>query len=161
MTRREFIEQSTLLSTLAVSTPFITFKKVAKYRTALIGSGWWGMNILREAIRSGAIEVVALCDVDENQIKIASDEISKLCNDSPKKYKDFRECIKKSKPDIVINATPDHWHALIAIEAMKNGAHLFLEKPIGHTVKEGMAIQKAIHSVFASLIFIAVIRRTM
>ena len=64
MTRREFIEQSTLLSTLAVSTPFITFKKVAKYRTALIGSGWWGMNILREAIRSGAIEVVALCDVD-------------------------------------------------------------------------------------------------
>lgn len=142
MTRREFIEQSTLLSTLAVSTPFITPKKVAKYRTALIGSGWWGINILREAIRSGAIEVVALCDVDENQMKVASDEISKLCNDSPKKYKDFRECIKNIKPDIVINATPDHWHALIAIEAMKSGAHIFLEKPISHTVKEGMAIQK-------------------
>jgi predicted dehydrogenase len=143
MERRDFIKK-TAFAGLAVSTvPFIVRKPVAKYKTALIGSGWWGMNILREAIRSGEIQVVALCDVDENQIKKAAAEVNTLCSDSPKHYKDFRECLKKEKPDIVINATPDHWHALIAIESMKQGAHIFLEKPISHTVKEGTMIQKA------------------
>ena len=142
MKRRDFIKQSAFAGLAVNSFPFIVRKPVAKYKTALIGSGWWGMNILREAIRSGEIQVVALCDVDENQIKKAATEVNTLCSDSPKHYKDFRECLKKEKPDIVINATPDHWHALIAIEAMKSGAHIFLEKPISHTVKEGMMIQK-------------------
>lgn len=142
MNRIEFIKQTALASTAILSHPFITRLKIAKYRTALIGSGWWGMNILREAIRSGEIEVVALCDVDDNQRRKAAEEVGKLCTDRPKHYKDFRDCLKKEKPDIVINATPDHWHALIAIEAMKNGAHVFLEKPISHTVKEGSAIER-------------------
>jgi predicted dehydrogenase len=142
MNRRNFIKQSALAGLAVNSYPFIIRKPIAKYKTALIGSGWWGMNILREAIRSGEIQVVALCDVDENQIKKAAAEVNTLCSDSPKHYKDFRECLKKEKPDIVINATPDHWHALIAIEAMKSGAHIFLEKPISHTVKEGTMIQK-------------------
>lgn len=117
-------------------------KRFAKYTVALIGSGWWGMNILREAIRSGEVQVVALCDVDEAQIKRADAEVRQLCTDSPKHYTDFRDCLRSAKPQLVINATPDHWHALIAIEAMKSGAHIFLEKPIGHTVKEGTAIQQ-------------------
>ncbi len=100
------------------------------------------MNILREAIRSGTVQVAALCDPDENQLDIADAEVQKLCTDRPRRYKDFRECLKIEKPDLVIVATPDHWHALTAIEAMKNGAHVFLEKPVSHTVKEGTAIQK-------------------
>lgn len=142
MNRKEFIKQTAFAGAAVLSHPFITRMKIAKYRTALIGSGWWGMNILREAIRSGEVEVVALCDVDDNQLRKAAEEVNKLCTDRPKNYKDFRECLKKEKPDIVINATPDHWHALIAIEAMKGGAHLFLEKPISHTVKEGTAIER-------------------
>jgi predicted dehydrogenase len=142
MYRREFLKQAAFAGVAVSSHPFIHYKKPTKYRTALIGSGWWGMNILREAIRSGEVEVVALCDVDENQMTKAMTEINTLCTDQPKKYKDYRECLQKEKPDIVINATPDHWHALTAIEAMKSGAHLFLEKPISHTVKEGAAIEK-------------------
>jgi predicted dehydrogenase len=143
MTRKEFLRQSAFAgSALALSHPFISRMPQSKYRTALIGSGWWGMNILREAVRSGEVAVVALCDVDENQIRKTAEELGKLCTDRPKTYKDFRECLQKEKLDIVINATPDHWHALIAIEAMKAGAHLFLEKPISHTVKEGTAIER-------------------
>ncbi|MEX6688888.1 Gfo/Idh/MocA family oxidoreductase [Danxiaibacter flavus] len=115
----------------------------SKYTTALIGTGWWGMNILREAIAAGQSKVVAMCDVDDNQLQPAAAEVNKLTSDTPKLYKDFRELIHKEKPQIVIVATPDHWHPLIMIEAVKNGAHVYVEKPISHTIKEGIAMVKA------------------
>lgn len=142
MDRRSFLRQTTLAGMAFSAAPFIIRHKPATYNVALIGSGWWGMNILREAIRSGAVRVAALCDVDEAQLKSADAEVRRLCSDRPKHFRDFRECLRSTRPDIVINATPDHWHALVAIEAMQGGAHLFLEKPIGHTVKEGTAIQR-------------------
>jgi predicted dehydrogenase len=142
MNRRSFLQQSAVAGLALAGPPFIVRRRVSKYSVALIGSGWWGMNILREAIRSGEITVAALCDVDDNQLQSADTGVRQLCNDRPKHFKDFRECLKSIRPDIVINATPDHWHALIAIEAMRSGAHLFLEKPISHTVKEGSAIVK-------------------
>ncbi len=143
MNRKEFIKHSSVGILGALVHPYIVKKQTSKYNTVLIGSGWWGTNILREGIRSGEIKITALCDVDESQLKKCKEEVDKLCSDNPKLYKDFRECIEKEKPEIVINATPDHWHALIAIHAMNNGAHVFLEKPISHTVLEGAAILKA------------------
>jgi predicted dehydrogenase len=140
MNRSEFIKTSTLAGIGLIGRPFITYKPQGNFKLALIGSGWWGMNILREALKYGGANVVALCDVDANQLKKANEEVTKLCNDRPKLYADYRELLKKEKPDLVINATPDHWHALIAIAAMESGAHLFLEKPIGHTIGEGKAI---------------------
>lgn len=142
MNRRDFITNTTAASA-ALFTPYsLISPKRAKYRVALIGSGWWGTNILREGIKTGEIQVVALCDVDQNQLRICKEEVDRLCNDRPKQYTDYRDCIKREKPDIVINATPDHWHALIAIEALQSGAHVYLEKPISHTIKEGTAIEK-------------------
>lgn len=114
-----------------------------KYRTVLIGSGWWGMNILREAIAAGRSSVVALCDVDERILERACQEVQKLSHDSPKRYIDYRELLEKEKPEIVINATPDHWHALITIDAIKAGAHVYVEKPISHTIREGRAMVNA------------------
>ena len=143
MNRKQFLKTSALASAGILSRPFITYGKASKYRVALIGCGWWGTNILREAVASGAVEVVALCDVHEAQINSSAKELNSWCADKPKRFKDFRDCIKNAKPDLVINATPDHWHALIAIHALNNGCHVFLEKPIAHTLKEGTAIQKA------------------
>jgi predicted dehydrogenase len=142
MNRRKFMRQAGIAGLSALGPSLLSRPRYFRYTVALIGSGWWGLNILREAIRSGEVDVVALCDVDERQLKTAAAEVQKMCNDRPRRYKDFRDCLQKERPDIVINATPDHWHALIAIEALKSGAHLFLEKPIGHTLKEGTAIQK-------------------
>ena len=143
MNRRDFVQQTSLAGVGLLGAPsLLIYPKRAKYRTALIGAGWWGLNILREGIKTGEIQVVALCDVDQDQLKACKNEVDKLCSDQPRLYPDFRECLQKEKPEIVINATPDHWHALIAIEAMKQGAHVYLEKPISHTVKEGTAIEK-------------------
>jgi predicted dehydrogenase len=117
-----------------------------KYKTALIGTGWWGMNILTCAMEAGESSVVGLCDVDENQINPAYDRVVKLTGDQPRKYKDFRELLAKEKPEICIVATPDHWHPLAMIEAVKSGAHVYVEKPIGHTIREGRAMVNAARS---------------
>ena len=135
---------TTLTATAALSTPVVLGgEQRRKYKTALIGSGWWGMNILREAIASGECEVVALCDVDENHLNGAAADVEKLCGDNPRKYKDYRELLDKEKPEIAIVGTPDHWHALNTIAAIKAGAHVYVEKPIGHTINEGKAMVKA------------------
>lgn len=148
MNRSDFLKTASLASAgtlllpapLASATPFIYHRPAPKLRVALVGAGWWGMNILRCAMKAGEAQVVALCDVDKAQVRRAADEVTKLSSDRPKLYGDFRELLTAEKPDIVIVATPDHWHPLIAIAAMQAGAHVYVEKPIGHTINEGKAM---------------------
>ena len=144
MDRRSFIQ--TTATSLAFSAlpilPALSHKMV-QYKTALVGSGWWGTNILRCAIQSGESKVVALCDVDENQLRKCREEVGKLTSDQPKIYHDYREMLAKEKPDIVIVATPDHWHALCCIAAIESGANVYVEKPISHTLMEGRAMVNA------------------
>src|SRR5262249_30150148 len=101
------------------------------------------MNILRTAIQAGQSRIVAMCDVDENQLNPAAAEVEKLSGDQPKRYKDYREMFERERPQIVIVATPDHWHPLVAIAAIKSGAHVYVEKPISHTIREGRAMVRA------------------
>ena len=145
MNRRNFIKSSAAASAVYSAMPILPALayKTKKYRTALIGTGWWGMNILREAMAAGGSKVVAMCDVDQNYLNPAAQEVTKLSGDKPKLYRDFRELLTKEKPEIVIVATPDHWHPLITIMAVQNGAHVYVEKPIGHTIYEGRAMVKA------------------
>ena len=144
MDRRSFIQ--TTATSLAFSAlpilPALSHRMV-QYKTALVGSGWWGTNILRCAIQSGESKVVALCDVDENQLRKCREEVGKLTSDQPKIYHDYREMLAKEKPDIVIVATPDHWHALCCIAAIESGANVYVEKPISHTLMEGRAMVNA------------------
>lgn len=146
MDRRDFIKTSAAASAgiAGSSWPFIhTQAQGRQYRTALIGSGWWGMNILTAAIEAGQSKVVAMCDVDENMLDDAVKKVESISSDQPKKYKDYRELLDREKPEIVIIATPDHWHCLPCLHAINNGAHVYLEKPIGHTINEGRAMVNA------------------
>ncbi len=143
LTRREFV-QSSLATSLALGAPRILRSAENKtYRTALIGTGWWGMNILGEAMRSQRSKVVAMCDVDTNQLDLATAKVEELTGDQPKKFHDYRELLHETRPEIVIVATPDHWHPLITIAAVQSGAHVYVEKPVGHTIREGRAMVKA------------------
>ena len=145
MNRRNFIKTtaaSSIVTGLNYGVP-IFGAQPSKYRTALIGTGWWGMNITREAMASGACTIVAMCDVDDNQMAPAVAEVQKLSGDQPKLYQDYRELLQQEKPDIVIVGTPDHWHPLMMIAAVRAGAHVYVEKPIGHTIKEGRAMVNA------------------
>jgi predicted dehydrogenase len=141
--RRTFLK-SMVASGLALSAPAILKAVSGKtYRTALIGSGWWGMNIAGEAMKSGRCKMVALCDVDQRYLDPAAEKVESLTGETPKKYTDYRELLEKEKPDIAIVATPDHWHPLITIAAVNAGAHVYVEKPISHTIMEGKAMVDA------------------
>ncbi len=147
MNRINFLKTTTLASAAIITDPlqvraYITPKKAPKYRLALIGSGWWGTNIVRAALQNSEhpAQLVAICDVDTAQLRKAETELTRLTSDRPKRYRDFRELIATEKPDVVIVATPDHWHPLIAIAAMQAGAHVYVEKPVGHTINEGKAM---------------------
>lgn len=147
MNRTDFLKTSALTGATLITDPaqvraFITPKKAQKYRTAVVGTGWWGGNILRASVQAGESKIVGLCDVDTRQLKKTGEDLSKLTSDQPKLYRDYREMLATEKPEIVIVATPDHWHPLIAIAAMQAGAHVYVEKPISHTINEGKAMVK-------------------
>jgi predicted dehydrogenase len=142
--RRAFLRSSLASSLLLSSAPAIhAASKAKKYRVALIGSGWWGMNILKEALAAGNAQAVALADVDQDVLELAAEKVNALSGDKPNVYQDVRELIDKESFDIAIVATPDHWHALNSIAAIGKGAHVFVEKPTGHTILESRAMLNA------------------
>lgn len=144
LNRRQFIHTTTATGLALTGAPFIhAAPKAKQYRTALIGSGWWGMNILKEALAGGRCKAIALCDVDQDVLELAAEEVNDLSGDTPKIYGDFRELLDKEKIDIAIVATPDHWHALNTIAAVDKGVHIFVEKPTGHTIMESRAMLNA------------------
>jgi predicted dehydrogenase len=144
MRRRNFLQSLAFGGGALASGPFVLAQLENKvFRTALIGAGWWGKNILREAIASRRCKIVGLADVDATGLEVAAEQVSDLSGDTPRTYGDYRELLAKEKPEIVIIATPDHWHALNAVDALKAGAHVFVEKPTAHSVNESRAVLRA------------------
>jgi predicted dehydrogenase len=111
-------------------------------RAGLIGSGWYGKCDILRLIQVAPVEIVSLCDVDKNMVAQAADIVAsrQKSGKKPRTYTDYREMLKEKDLDVVEVATPDHWHALIAIAAMEAGADLYLQKPISVDIAEGQAI---------------------
>jgi len=141
--RRGFMAVSTAAGLAWAAPAVLGAEKDKKYKTALIGSGWWGMNILGEAIDAGRSDVVAMCDVDLGQLEPAVAKAQKKTGRTPRKYTDFRELLEKEKPEIAIVATPDHWHALGTIMACQAGKDVYVEKPLAHNIWEGRKMVEA------------------
>ena len=114
-------------------------------RVGMIGCGWYGKSDLFRLLQVAPVEVVSLCDVDSEMLKNAADMVAsrQKSGKRPRVYADYREMLKERDLDIIEVATPDHWHALTAIAAMKAGADLYLQKPVSVDVAEGKAILAA------------------
>ncbi|MBN1816582.1 MAG: Gfo/Idh/MocA family oxidoreductase [Sedimentisphaerales bacterium] len=83
--------------------------------------------------------IVALCDVDWRHASGAARRFP-----DARKWQDFRKMLDEQKEiDAVITATPDHLHAVVSMEAMKRGKHIFTQKPLTHTVYEARALAEA------------------
>lgn len=89
------------------------------------------------------IEIVAVCDVFSEHRDKAADYIKKENGKAPKKYTNHREMYEKEDLDAVSIATPDHWHAIQAIEALEKGLDVYCEKPMTKTVEEAIAVLRA------------------
>ncbi|MFN3378118.1 MAG: Gfo/Idh/MocA family oxidoreductase [Runella zeae] len=114
-------------------------------RVGLIGTGWYGKSDLFRLIQVAPVEVVALCDVDKNQLSAAATLVSKRQKSGkvPRQYGDYQKMLAENEMDIVLIGTPDHWHALQTIDAVKAGAHVYVQKPISVDVMEGEAMVAA------------------
>lgn len=114
-------------------------------RVGLIGTGWYGKSDLFRLIQVTPVEVVALCDVDKNMLTEAGAFVSKRqkSGKTPLLYNDYRKMLAENQFDIVLIGTPDHWHALQTVAALKAGANVYVQKPISVDVKEGDAMVAA------------------
>jgi len=143
MRRRQFLRTTATASAALTAVPLFGAESITKYRTALVGCGWWGMNILNEAMAAGKSKVVALCDVDQSRLDAAAKKVGKDADEKPRVYTHYLDLLERERPEIVIVATPDHWHPLVMVDAVKAGAHVYVEKPISHTILEGRAMVNA------------------
>lgn len=116
-----------------------------KIRVGLIGTGWYGKSDLFRLMQVTDIEVVALCDVDKNQLSEAATLITQRNKQSkqPALFTDYRKMHASVEMDIVLIGTPDHWHALNTLESLRAGCHVYVQKPISVDVLEGEAMVKA------------------
>jgi predicted dehydrogenase len=114
-------------------------------RVGLIGSGWYGKCDLFRLIQVEPVEVVSLCDVDKQMLARAADLVAsrQASKKRPRTYGDYRQMLQEKDLDIVLIATPDHWHALPFLEAVKAGADVYVQKPISVDVVEGQAMLAA------------------
>lgn len=115
------------------------------YRVGLIGTGWYGKSDLFRLIQVAPVEVIALCDPDKNILEKAGDLVATRQHNKqkPKLYGDYKKLLSENKLDIVLIGSPDHWHALQCIDAVKAGAHVYVQKPISVDVMEGEAMVAA------------------
>ena len=145
--RRRFLKTtsaSLALSTLGPQGVDMLYQE-KPWRVGLIGTGWYGKSDLFRLIQVAPVEVVSLCDVDKNMLAEAATLVSQRqkSGKKPRTYTDYRKLLAEKDLDIVLIGTPDHWHALQAIEALETGTHVYLQKPISVDVMEGEAILAA------------------
>jgi predicted dehydrogenase len=131
ITRRRFLQTS---AAFAVAAPLAADEKKSsaneRLNLGVIGVGGQGGFSLDNIAHEN---VVALCDVDSERREVAA---ARKANPKAKFYQDFRRLLDQKGIDAVVVATPDHWHAIPAVAAMKAGMHLYCEKPLAHSVHE-------------------------
>src|SRR5258706_149805 len=135
------------LSRILITTTALSGTAASPALTSLVQRlvGWRrsGNTRLGGGMARGYSKITGVIDVDQRLLVPTVERLTKESGGTPKRYRDFRELLKEEYPDICIVATPDHWHPLITIEALKHGAHVYVEKPISHTNKEGRAMVNA------------------
>ncbi len=110
-------------------------------RLGFIGVGAMGRHTLSEIIKRPGVNVLAVCDVDEAHM----DDVCELIAESgqahvPQRFRDFRDLNRLPDLDAVVISTPDHWHTLPAIDAMRSGKDCYIEKPLTLYVEEGQRL---------------------
>jgi len=150
MKRRNFIKNSAFTAGLTLSLP--SYASVSgsndMVNVAIIGLGsnvkigGKGKSDMKHYMRIPGVNVIAICDCDEN---ILREEATKLKNqgNTIKAYKDFRDVLDDKDVDAVHITTPNHSHALITVMACQAGKHVYCQKPASHNIFEGRKMVEA------------------
>jgi predicted dehydrogenase len=142
--RRQFLKSSAL-ATGALAWPASSYSAVSgandRIHFAVIGCGGMGtghVNSLVKRSQADNIIVRAISDVYQRRVTRAQG----ICKGDG--YLDYRKLLERADLDAVLIATPDHWHAKISIDAMEAGKHVYVEKPMTHTVEQAIQLRDAV-----------------
>jgi predicted dehydrogenase len=154
ISRRSFVKRCSVLAAatglplwfverqlLAAETPARPLSPNNRPRIALVGCGGMGKSDAGNASNHG--DIVGVCDVDDTH---TAEAVARFTVDgkAPASFNDFRRVLERGDVDVVINATPDHWHTLINIACAKAGKDVYAEKPLTLTIDEGRHVVKAV-----------------
>jgi predicted dehydrogenase len=139
MNRRRFLETTTLAAASFAAPAFVRGQNLnSKIQMAGIGCDGKGWSDISEMAGHAAVGHVAFCDIDTARM----DKVKKLAPDAPT-FQDYREMFAKlgDKIDAVTVSTPDHMHAIITLDALKEGKHVYCQKPLTHNVFEARQVR--------------------
>jgi predicted dehydrogenase len=148
--RRTFLQR---VAASAVAAPFILPSRLwaaptgpnSKLTLGFIGLGIQGAGLLRGFLGRDDTQVLAVCDVDTTRRTAAKQRVDeRYVNGDCAAYNDFRELIARKDIDAVVIATPDHWHTVPTLAALRAGKDVFCEKPLTHNIHEAVVIMKAV-----------------
>ena len=156
MSRRTFLKQSSALlggATLvsAFDNPAFSLLKnrfplADQVNIGAIGINGMGWANVLAAIKVPGVNLVAVCDADKNVMEKRLGEYAAKGNGDAskvKRYSDYRKLLDQKDIDAVIIGTPDHWHALMMIDACAAGKDVYVEKPVGNSIGECRAMVEA------------------
>lgn len=155
LSRREFIGRVAVLSAFSIVPRFVLGGPGYRAPSDLlnlgfIGTGRQGTGLVKTFLKTGEAQCLAASDVYSVKLTNFLEQINKFYEESGQgkkegcaSYGDFRELLERKDIDAVVIATPDHWHAVHAIRAMKAGKDVYCEKPLALTISEGRAMVKA------------------
>ena len=138
LTRRSFIV-ATGMTALASTR---VFGANDTFRVGVIGAGHRMKGLLDAADKAAPYQIAAVSDVYAPY----RDSFKERSNGTATTHLDYREVLDNKEIDAVIIASPDHWHVTMAVDALKAGKDVYLEKPVTHTIDEGATLTKAVRS---------------
>ena len=148
-TRREFLDALAVgAATLAVGTTARSYSQILgsndRLNFAVIGvNGRAYAHLAALKANKSAARISHVCDVDENILRKFADRVQQEMGESAATDKDFRRILEQKDVDAITIATPDHWHAPMAIAALQSGKHVYVEKPCSHNPAEGEMLVRA------------------
>ena len=133
--RRTFLRGVTAATALSYSRVYGANERV---QLGLIGCGERGRSDMGKFVKSGTVDVAAVCDIYGAQIDAA-----KQIAPNSKSFSDHRKLLEMKEVDAVLIGVPDHWHAAVAMDALNAGKDVYVEKPLTLKIEEGPPIVKA------------------
>ncbi|MBI5387266.1 MAG: Gfo/Idh/MocA family oxidoreductase [Verrucomicrobia bacterium] len=150
ITRRHFLQQTStatagasLLGAVVISPSGRAAPASEKIRVGLIGAGGMGKGDLATFLLNADVDCPVVCDVDDAQLAGAVKLVQDKRGHAPDTAKDFRRVLERKDVDVLLVATPDHWHALPTVLGCQAGKDVYVEKPLAVSIAEGRAMIEA------------------
>lgn len=146
--RRDFIKKTSTVAFGAATLPtfipnYLSAAPANQVNLAVIGCNGMGWSNMRSHLEMDHVNLVGLCDVDDDVLNRRKADYAKMRSNSVTTYKDYRKLLENKDIDAVVIGTPDHWHCKMMVDALEAGKHVYVEKPLANSIEECYLMERA------------------